>query len=224
MRVLPRASPIKALASSSETPSTSARALPLSANAQVKALARAPSPQLWAAFASALVLTASPSFARAPPTPSYSGVDPMSSKFIQGLVDKSAVDKERLDAERLENFYTRKYRINSIIGAEVLKEPCDPRDPEYGFKCRPALPRLPQDRLSDEAFEEPKIGFGLVKSEADVDSAAEELIRRNVRAESADNVKSAIESGFNIVASDGTIENAVIDVLEMSVTDELSVQ
>ena len=31
-------------------------------------------------------------------------------------------------------------------GAEVLKEPCDPRDPEYGAKCAPKLPRLPQDR------------------------------------------------------------------------------
>jgi hypothetical protein len=156
-----------------------------------------------------LVLTAapSPSFARAPPSPSYSGVDPAQSSFIQGLVKKSAEDKDALNQQRLENFYNRKFRINEIVGAEVLQEPCDPRDPEYGFKCRPSLPRLPQDRFVDKAFEEPKTGFGLVKSKAEVDAAAEALIERSDESLGNDEtvISDEVESGASIVATDDDI-------------------
>ena len=29
----------------------------------------------------------------------------------------------------------------------MLAEPCDPRDPEFGYKCGSQLPRLPKDRV-----------------------------------------------------------------------------
>jgi len=48
------------------------------------------------------------------------------------LLERSAVNKEANDASRLDNFYQRRWRINELLGAEVLPEPrCDPRDPEF---------------------------------------------------------------------------------------------
>lgn len=112
----------------------------------------------------------------APPPPSYSGVDPTKSSYIQSLVEKSNADKAKNDQERLDNFYKKDFRINRVLGAEVLKEPCDPRDPEYGYKCRPTLPRLPQDRF--EGFEDvEKTGFGKVLGMGDVDRAADALVK-----------------------------------------------
>ena len=32
------------------------------------------------------------------------------------------------------------------MGKEVLPEPCDPRDPEFGYRCGSKLPRLPMSR------------------------------------------------------------------------------
>jgi len=112
----------------------------------------------------------------APPPPSYSGVDPTKSSYIQSLVEKSNADKAKNDQERLDNFYKKDFRINRVLGAEVLKEPCDPRDPEYGYKCRPTLPRLPQDRF--EGFKDvEKTGFGKVLGVGDVDRAADALMK-----------------------------------------------
>ena len=211
MRPMACAAPIRA-SLLNERSSTSARSTSSRSNTHVKASVHVPQQRVSAtalALASALVMAAapSPSFARAPPSPSYSGVDPAQSSFIQGLVKKSAEDKDALNQQRLDNFYNRKFRINEIVGAEVLQEPCDPRDPEYGFKCRPSLPRLPQDRFVDKAFEEPKIGFGLVKSKAEVDAAAEALIERSDESLGNDEtvISDEIESGASIVATDDVI-------------------
>eukprot|EP00240_Pyramimonas_obovata_P015197 CAMPEP_0118923002 /NCGR_PEP_ID=MMETSP1169-20130426/1702_1 /TAXON_ID=36882 /ORGANISM="Pyramimonas obovata, Strain CCMP722" /LENGTH=216 /DNA_ID=CAMNT_0006863933 /DNA_START=52 /DNA_END=702 /DNA_ORIENTATION=+ len=80
----------------------------------------------------------------------YSGVDDTESEFIQGLLKKSKDNKEQYDQDRLDRYYNREYNINKIakkLGMdEVLPEPCDPRDPEFGSKCRAPLPSLPQDR------------------------------------------------------------------------------
>ena len=117
----------------------------------------------------------------APAAPSYSGVDPSRSSFIQGLVEKSEKDKAKNDQARLDNFYRRDYRINRIVGGEVLKEPCDPRDPEFGYECRPMLPRLPQDRDGfDEPLEREKTGYGKVLGVRDVDRAADALVAAEV--------------------------------------------
>ena len=132
------------------------------------------------AFAFFVALTPSVAVA-APPPPPYSGVDPGQSAFIKGLVEKSQREKAALDEERLNNFYKRDYAINKLLGAEVLAEPCDPRDPEFGWQCRPTLTRLPQDRLSE--FDEPeraKTGFGLVRSAGEVDAAADALVTQEM--------------------------------------------
>ena len=62
------------------------------------------------------------------------------------LLERSRENKAAYDKQRLDNFYERGYNINKIAGAEVLPEPCDPRDPEFGYKCGSRLPRLPQER------------------------------------------------------------------------------
>ena len=101
-----------------------------------------------AAGLGAIVSLARPDVALASgPGPQYSGVDPNESSLIQSLKKKSEENKARYDEERLDNYYRRDFRINKILGAEVLAEPCDPRDPEFGYKCAPKLPRLPQDRV-----------------------------------------------------------------------------
>ena len=101
-----------------------------------------------AAGLGAIVSLARPDVALASgPGPQYSGVDPNESSLIQSLKKKSEENKARYDEERLDNYYRRDFRINKILGAEVLAEPCDLRDPEFGYKCAPKLPRLPQDRV-----------------------------------------------------------------------------
>ena len=124
------------------------------------------------------------------PLPSYSGVDPSKSSLIQGLVEKSAQNKEKNDQARLDYFYRRDFRINRLVGGELLKEPCDPRDPEFGYKCRPLLPRLPQDRMFEETARE-KTGFGTVFSAQEVDRAAGDLVAQE--AERQDEELSLIE-------------------------------
>jgi hypothetical protein len=47
-----------------------------------------------------------------------------------GLRERTAENKATYDKQRLDDFYRRDYRINRILGAEVVPEPCDPRDPE----------------------------------------------------------------------------------------------
>ena len=74
-----------------------------------------------------------------PPPPSYPVAHPE-------LLSKSRENKAAYDEQRLDNFYNRGYNINKLAGTEILPEPCDPRDPEFGYKCGSRLPRLPQDR------------------------------------------------------------------------------
>lgn len=93
-----------------------------------------------------MLLLDGPAFASGP-GPQYSGVDPDRSELVQRLLEKSKENKATYDQQRLDNFYKRDYNINKIAGHEVLPEPCDPRDPEFGYKCRNPLPRLPQERL-----------------------------------------------------------------------------
>ena len=78
--------------------------------------------------------------------PAYSGVDPTTSDLVKRLKASSDANKAEYDARRLDNFYRRDYAINKLIGTEVLPEPCDPRDPEFGYRCGSALPRLPASR------------------------------------------------------------------------------
>ena len=78
--------------------------------------------------------------------PAYSGVDPTTSDLVKRLKASSDANKAEYDARRLDNFYRRDYAINKLIGREVLPEPCDPRDPEFGYRCGSALPRLPASR------------------------------------------------------------------------------
>ena len=115
---------------------------------RVETDAPAPLRTAIAAGLGAIVSLARPDVALASgPGPQYSGVDPNESSLIQSLKKKSEENKARYDEERLDNYYKRDFRINKILGAEVLAEPCDPRDPEFGYKCAPKLPRLPQDRV-----------------------------------------------------------------------------
>jgi hypothetical protein len=59
-----------------------------------------------------------------------------------------------LDQKRLDNYYNKKFLINEITGKEILPNPCDPRDFEFGGRCRtlPTLPRLPGETLEFPAI------------------------------------------------------------------------
>jgi hypothetical protein len=81
--------------------------------------------------------------------PSYSGVDPEQSPLIQSLLAKTKEDKPMLDQKRLDNYYNKKFLINEITGKEILPNPCDPRDFEFGGRCRTTLPRLPGETLPE---------------------------------------------------------------------------
>ena len=83
--------------------------------------------------------------------PSFSGVDPEQSELIQNLLAKTKEDKSMLDQKRLDNYYNKKFLINEITGKEILPNPCDPRDYEFGGRCRtlPTLPRLPGETLPE---------------------------------------------------------------------------
>lgn len=109
-------------------------------------------------------------------------------------MEKSEKDKVKNDEERLENFYKRDYRINKLLGGEVLKEPCDPRDPEFGWECRPTLPRLPQDRFAFDDDMSEKTGYGLVRGARDVDAAAEALIASDFERSGADESSDTVEN------------------------------
>lgn len=100
-----------------------------------------------AAFAAASTLALAPASAPAlAANPAYSGVDPDASDLIKRLRARSDANKAEYDAARLDNFYRRDYAINKLVGKEVLPEPCDPRDPEFGYRCGSKLPRLPMSR------------------------------------------------------------------------------
>lgn len=158
---------------------------------------------------------ASPAVA-APSPPSYSGVDPTKSSYIQSLVEKSNADKAKNDQERLDNFYKKDFRINRVLGAEVLKEPCDPRDPEYGYKCRPTLPRLPQDRF--EGFEDVETtGFGKVLGVGDVDRAADALVKsEQEKADSETVEETATDDVFMLGTENAEGETSEIHIPESS--------
>ena len=83
--------------------------------------------------------------------PSFSGVDPSQSELIQRLLANTKKDKAMLDQKRLDNYYNKKFLINEITGKEILPNPCDPRDYEFGGNCRtlPTLPRLPDETLPE---------------------------------------------------------------------------
>jgi hypothetical protein len=101
----------------------------------------------FAAFAAASTLALAPASAPAlAANPAYSGVDPDASDLIKRLKARSDANKADYDAARLDNFYRRDYAINKLVGKEVLPEPCDPRDPEFGYRCGSNLPRLPMSR------------------------------------------------------------------------------
>lgn len=63
------------------------------------------------------------------------------------LRERSQANKEKYDQQRLDNFYQREFRINKLLGAEVLPEPCDPRQPEFRNKCLPNGGLLPPEAL-----------------------------------------------------------------------------
>jgi hypothetical protein len=64
-----------------------------------------------------------------------------------------------------------------------------------------------KDALNQQRLEEPKTGFGLVKSKAEVDAAAEALIERSDESLGNDEtvISDEIESGASIVATDDVI-------------------
>lgn len=147
-----------------------------------------------AAASLALAVAVGPPAFAAAPAPSFSGVDPKESAFIRALVEKSERDKVKNDEARLENFYKRDYRINKLLGGEVLKEPCDPRDPEFGWECRPTLPRLPQDRFAFDDDLREKTGYGLVRGTRDVDAAADALVASELEKSRAVESVEAVET------------------------------
>lgn len=72
--------------------------------------------------------------------------EPESNELINVLRDSTEANKATYDQQRLDSYYKREYRINNLLGREVLPEPCDPRkDPQ---RCTPngGLPALPEDR------------------------------------------------------------------------------
>jgi len=97
-------------------------------------------------------------------------VEEETSQLARRLRDSSAANRERYDQERLDRFYNKEFRINKLLRAEVLPEPCDPRDPEQRNRCLPnaGLPARPEDRIEgrggrvfnlagDELPEAPKV-------------------------------------------------------------------
>ena len=100
----------------------------------------------FAAFAAAATLALAPASPALAAPPAYSGVDPDASDLVKRLRARSEENKAEYDRQRLDAFYRRDYAINKLVGKEVLPEPCDPRDPEFGYRCGSALPRLPASR------------------------------------------------------------------------------
>ena len=69
--------------------------------------------------------------------------------LISKIISQHEKDKAMLDQKRLDNYYNKKFLINEITGKEILPNPCDPRDYEFGEECRtlPTLPRLQMKRF-----------------------------------------------------------------------------
>ena len=140
--------------------------------------------------------------------PSYSGVDPEQSPLIQSLLAKTKEDKPMLDQKRLDNYYNKKFLINEITGKEILPNPCDPRDYEFGGRCRtlPTLPRLPGETLPEFP--------AIVKnnsSSAAPSTQVEQLSTIEDEVKSSDSGNSS-EGGFE-VSNDEDVVDVVIDVV-----------
>ena len=139
--------------------------------------------------------------------PSFSGVDPEQSELIQNLLAKTKEDKSMLDQKRLDNYYNKKFLINEITGKEILPNPCDPRDYEFGGRCRtlPTLPRLPGETLPEFP--------AIVKnnsSSAAPSTQVEQLSTIEDEAKSSDSGNSN-EGGIE-VSNDEDVVDVVVDV------------
>jgi hypothetical protein len=135
--------------------------------------------------------------------PSFSGVDPEQSELIQNLLAKTKEDKSMLDQKRLDNYYNKKFLINEITGKEILPNPCDPRDYEFGGRCRtlPTLPRLPGETLPEFP--------AIVKNNSS--SAAPSTIKHNRDEVKSSDSGNSSEGGIE-VSNDEDVFDVVVDV------------
>jgi hypothetical protein len=132
------------------------------------------------------------------------------------LLSKSRENKAAYDEQRLDNFYNRGYNINKLAGTEILPEPCDPRDPEFGYKCGSRLPRLPQDRTDpfDPRSQKyaPRRGavLGLndlnIEEEDDFPASSSSASSSSSRDEERDAASAAANPGEGSVAAEGDAE------------------
>jgi hypothetical protein len=63
------------------------------------------------------------------------------------LQERSRANKAAYDQRRLDSFYQKDFRLNKLLRADVLPEPCDPRQPEFRTKCLPNGGLLPPEAL-----------------------------------------------------------------------------
>jgi hypothetical protein len=63
--------------------------------------------------------------------------DASSSALVSRLLASTSEHKEEYDADRLDRYYNRRWRINELLGREVLPEPCDPRTDSDKCGVRP---------------------------------------------------------------------------------------
>jgi hypothetical protein len=93
-----------------------------------------------AALAAACVLAASPPAAQAEVC-TAAGVCREQREELGDLAlilrQRSEANKAENDAKRLDSYYKREWRINKILRADALPEPCDPRQPEFAYRCQP---------------------------------------------------------------------------------------
>jgi hypothetical protein len=67
--------------------------------------------------------------------------------FVAELRERSEANKSVFDKQRLDRYYKREWRVNKLLGREMLPEPCDPR--ADADRCEPngGLPARPEDRI-----------------------------------------------------------------------------
>jgi len=134
------------------------------------------------------------------------------------LLSKSRENKAAYDEQRLDNFYNRGYNINKLAGTEILPEPCDPRDPEFGYKCGSRLPRLPQERTDpfDPRSQKYAPRRGAVLGLNDLNIEEEEDFPAERRAVSAD---ANPEEGPGDGDGDGLASNPGLDAIDREALD-----
>ena len=134
------------------------------------------------------------------------------------LLSKSRENKAAYDEQRLDNFYNRGYNINKLAGTEILPEPCDPRDPEFGYKCGSRLPRLPQERTDpfDPRSQKYAPRRGAVLGLNDLNIEEEEDFPAERRATSAD---ANPREGSGDVDGDGLASNPGLDAIDREALD-----